>query len=124
MACTTIFFTTNCLRRKQILKKDCKIHNFRTTEKIFFTYFWGSTKFLIQWWRHYDSKGGGGGSPLASFGQACLLELAIASFACKLNILTMTLGQAFSWSTKRIFFLIFSSGCDNFLCDLKEERKI
>ena len=29
--------------------KSCKIHNFLATGK-FFTNFWGSTKFLIEWW--------------------------------------------------------------------------
>ena len=29
--------------------KSCKIHNFLATGK-FFTNFWGSSKFLIEWW--------------------------------------------------------------------------
>ena len=28
-------------------------------QKVFFTYFWGSTKFLIQWWWFNGSKKGG-----------------------------------------------------------------
>ena len=43
----------------KISKNGRKIHNFGATAK-FFTYFWGSTKFLIQWWWFHVSKRGGG----------------------------------------------------------------
>ena len=50
------------LAQQENLEKGRKIHNFWATEK-FFTYFWGSTKFLIQWWWFHVSKKGGGDPP-------------------------------------------------------------
>ena len=37
------------LMQREILEKGHKIYNFLARAK-FFTYFWGSTKFLIEWW--------------------------------------------------------------------------
>ena len=36
---------------------------FLSYNKVFFVYFWGVTKFLIQWWEFHSSKGGGGTPP-------------------------------------------------------------
>ena len=36
---------------------------FLSYNKVFFVYFWGVTKFLIQWWEFHSSKGGGGTAP-------------------------------------------------------------
>ena len=53
-----------CSRSEKFFKKGHKIHNFCATTK-FFTYFWGSTKFPIEWWGLFGSKRGGGGRPPA-----------------------------------------------------------
>ena len=46
------------LAQRDIVEKGQKIHNFLATEK-FLTYFWGSSKFMIEWWEFQGSKGGG-----------------------------------------------------------------
>ena len=39
--------------QQDFFEKSSKIHNFGAKTKFFFRYFWGSTKFLIQWWWFY-----------------------------------------------------------------------
>ena len=59
-----------CSRSEKFLKKGRKIHNFCATTK-FFTYFWGSTKFLIEWWGFHGSKKGWGATPLLAKSLVC-----------------------------------------------------